>query len=252
MKNNPNIKVIGIDPAPSKDSTIFDGDNFSQENYSGLQGYLERVKSNYEKVLICWDAPLTFPKLLDEKPKKYSPLYFRPIEYFFNKLKGQYKLPKGISVQGYAECPHWAVTQYILGYPSLKEDKKNQPYELVFDNSKISKSVIEVHPALAMWIWAMPNVVEFSGYKDGGEKTESVINELIKKGVLNEDIKSKIMKQYKKYQADSLDAYIAWKLGNEWANGNGDVSILGDEITGSFLLPYNKDIFEMFNNFQVK
>ena len=40
---------------------------------------------------------------------------------------------------------------------------------------------------------------------------------------------------------DELDAYIAWKLGDDWVNKkSNEVQILGNNDTGSFLLPYNK------------
>ncbi|MDX9771386.1 MAG: hypothetical protein RBT19_13580, partial [Tenuifilaceae bacterium] len=157
-----NIKVIGIDPAPSKKSTIFDGKDFIQFDYAGLSKYLNDLFESDEKVLICWDAPLTFPKIPSEKPEEYSPLYMRPIEYFFSK---NYDLPKGISVLGYASCSHWAISQYILGYPRPEVDCNINPrYKLICkDSQKISEEsengiyITEVHPALAIWFYLKDN-----------------------------------------------------------------------------------------------
>ena len=62
-----NIKVIGIDPAPSKKSTIFDGKEFYQKDCNELKKYLEEIKFEKGNVLICWDAPLSF----DEESGKF-------------------------------------------------------------------------------------------------------------------------------------------------------------------------------------
>lgn len=57
---NQSIKVIGIDPAPKKGLTIFDGTNFCQISGADMKKYLGKAKLDRGSVLICWDAPLSF------------------------------------------------------------------------------------------------------------------------------------------------------------------------------------------------
>jgi len=243
------IKVIGIDPAPSKKSTIYDGKKFEHKDYASLKKYLSEELEKNKKILICWDAPLTFPKIPSEKPEEYSPLYMRPIEYFFSK---NYDLPKGISVLGYAGCSHWAISQYILGYPRPEVDCNINPrYKLICkDSQKISEEsengiyITEVHPALAIWMYLKSSVPKDNfnwKYKKSTKTLNNIVNLLKIKNILNNipEINND----------DELDAYIAWKLGNDWINAepiNNKVSILGNELTGSFLLPYDEVIFEKF------
>jgi len=216
-----NIKVIGIDPAPSKKNTIFDGKEFYQKDCNELKKYLEEIKFEKGNVLICWDAPLSF----DEESGKF---YIRKIESFF----ARQKLPKGISVLGYARCPHWAISQYLLGYPKISNFEKdfNPPFELIFDKENIRKSVTEVHPAVAIWL-LLKDKKEWKNEKWEYKKDNTILEKVKNTLTIGDEIKSNIKTD------DYLDAYIAWKLGRDWIDGKGD--ILGDNSTGSFLLPYN-------------
>jgi len=250
-----NIKVIGIDPAPSKKSTIFDGENFCEKNYNELIEYLDFIKKEHKKVLICWDAPLSFSL------SSSSPFTKRDIEKFFSQKKWC-KTPTGISVLGYAGCPHWAISQYILGYPKISNFEKcfEPPFKLVFENEITTHSVTEVHPAVAIWLWCKNDIDDFR-YKKGKQTVSEwdnvfgeILEILVNKGILNEDIYNKIEKLAKAKKDDYLDAYVAWKLGSDWINKktepeNKYIKILGDNKTGSFLLPYNKELFEKFDKF---
>ena len=104
------MKVIGIDPAPSKKTVIYnDIDGFTEIEADKLKKYLDdEFKNSEEDILICWDAPLTGG--MPEKFKGgYNPFYQRKIEILINKI-----MPKveGISTLPYAKCPHWTITQY--------------------------------------------------------------------------------------------------------------------------------------------
>lgn len=52
------FKIIGIDPAPSKHSHVFDGQSMQIMDQSELQQYLAELKEAKTNVLVCWDAPL--------------------------------------------------------------------------------------------------------------------------------------------------------------------------------------------------
>lgn len=241
-------KVIGIDPAPSKKSTVYSEEGFQYLDYKSLQIYLSKLENaKDESVIICWDAPLSFG-LPDNTTYKFSPFYTRKVEYFFSSyLEEIEQPPQGISVLGYAGCSHWAISQYMLGYPKLDRfiDSESK-FTLLLTNeeldrfkSKKGRYVTEVHPALAIWLWCRHDkMITDWKYK----KNKAVFNQIIK--ALKSIDTFKEMPTIK--NDDELDAYIAWKLGNEWISGNDKVKILGDKNTGSFLLPYDKTLFETF------
>jgi hypothetical protein len=241
-------KVIGIDPAPSKKNTIFNGEKFNECDYKGLQSILNELKKNtQEKILICWDAPLSFS--LDNITDKMSPFFKRKIEYFFSQEKG-YKAPPGISVLGFAGCPHWAITQYLLGYPRTSGFEKdfNPPFELISKNEEeVSKSITEVHPAVAIWLW-LKNDLKLNNWNYKKKKNESIRKKLID----TLKIKNIIPQNLGIKSDDELDAFIAWKLGVEWVNNSEKVEILGNNETGSFLLPKKAEVFDKFKKFEVK
>jgi hypothetical protein len=220
------IKFIGIDPAPVKKSTCFDGVNFGYYNYNQLKEYLIEEKKCNDKLLICWDAPLSFSLNIDSNA---SDFYQRKIEFFFSRK--EYNTPKGISVRGYAGCPHWAITQYLLGLPKISNFEKNfcPPFDLIFNANNITKSVTEVHPAVAIWLWCKDEITDWE-YKKNKTSLNSIIKVLKTKNIIGKSIEIK--------NDDELDAFVAWKLGKNWVEKTGEVAILGKNKTGSFLLPY--------------
>lgn len=240
-----NIQVIGIDPAPSKMSTLFDGKEFKELGYKDLKKELQSLKDQKDsKVLICWDAPL-FHSNDEYLDLTESPYYTRTIEAFFTRKNGV-TLPSGISVLGYAGCPHWSITQALTGYPLMHSFFKgfNPPFELVFDKNRVTKSIVEVHPALAIWIWCNDKKPKINDWHYKGpkkvKKTFTTIIEILKR--------KEIIDITEINTDDELDAYIAWKLGKDWVKGN-NVKILGNNETGSFLLPYEECIFKKFRSY---
>lgn len=235
-----NKKIIGIDPAPSKDTTVYDGNKIENYKYDTLIDYLYKLKKENEKVLICWDAPLSF-SIENQK----TPFSKRPIEKFFSQEKWM-KTPAGISVMGYSTCPHWMISQYIVGYPQLNQhfESFNPPFELVFDSDKIKYSITEVHPAVAIWIWCKDEEnIKFEDWSY--KKNEKILKELV--GILQG--KNIIPSELEIENDDKLDAYIAWKLGEMWCKNEG-VICLGDNRTGSFLIPENEKVKNKFKDFK--
>lgn len=236
-----NFKVIGIDPAPSKKSTIFDGERFHEMNNIELKSFLSKLSEQKEEVLICWDAPLSFNT-------NNTNFYTRAIESYFQKHESLPK--KGISIRGFAGCPHWAITQYLLGYPRIDEFERGfvPNFKLVSDVKDLkdaNKYVTEVHPALAIWVWLKDRIdvenIDWQ-YKKNNQ-TFTPIKQLLQSSL---KIDQKICDQIK--NDDYLDAYVAWKLGRVWIDGKGKtVRILGNSRLGSFLLPYNETLFNGFN-----
>lgn len=64
--------------------------------------------------------------------------------------------PEGISTKSFSQCPHWVISQYCLGHPQIVKPKKDSRFQLIITEQEISskgKYVVEVHPALAIWLW---------------------------------------------------------------------------------------------------
>ena len=148
------MKVIGIDPAPSKKSIVFDGDDFRELTPLELKEYIDKVAKEHNSLFVSWDAPLS--AAID---KDNFSLTIRKIERYFNRL-GRYAkelgIPEGISTLGYSGCPHWTMSQYIFGLPILNSSlQSSSKFKLVMNEAEIKTNglyITEIHPALSMWI----------------------------------------------------------------------------------------------------
>ena len=248
------MRVIGIDPAPSKNTVIYLGEgDFVSKHPTELKNYIDDEKAKSD-VLLCWDAPLTTGKLTpgenDKKNKDYSEFNWRKFEYIVNYTKDMdWNIPpKGISTMGYAGCSHWVLTQYCLGLPTVYEkwNKNDLPFVLITTPTRPNNgsNIVEVHPALALWCLLSDkykNEQEWIYKNDKDEKiwpykkdksclkdSMAIIKELAKKhGITCPDIESD----------DHLDAYIAWLLGRMWLDKKDDVILVGNGNTGAILLP---------------
>lgn len=78
------MRVIAIDPAPGKESTVFEGTEYVQLSAKELREYVDTLADAKESVLVCWDAPLTGP--FDPANAGSYPFDFtkRAIERFFS------------------------------------------------------------------------------------------------------------------------------------------------------------------------
>jgi hypothetical protein len=284
------IKVIGIDPAPGKNSVVFDEEEgFKSLDAKKLQGYLNTIN---EPALICWDAPLSGPQQINsERADRKFNLYMRDIEYF---LKEQ-NPPEGISVQGYAGCSHWTISQMLLGLPIIgpyHDNGNNPPFQLLTEDNKNlrllqtpGKYVVEVHPAVALWLWLRGEVEDemtrrewFKKEKNGKvtkkidwmykgemivqakrEKIKFFCEKLIGK-IDNQEIIQKFIDTIPKTPGNKIDDYfdamLAWLLGKLWVEnaeknkkGENQVILLGSQQTGAMLLPNSEDLQTQWNNF---
>ena len=153
------MRVIAIDPAPGKKSTVFDGADFLQCTAAELREFVNEIASKKEAVLVCWDAPLTGPFDPATAGSYRFDFTKRPIERFFSLEETGFKTPKGISVLGYGACPHWTISRSIIGLPRVgpfDRQENKLPLKLVTtfsDKIRSRKSVVEIHPGLAAWLW---------------------------------------------------------------------------------------------------
>src|SRR5687767_3398250 len=92
------VKIIGIDPAPTKGLDVFDGSDhrFLLAEAHAFIGGLRKG----DNVLVCWDAPLTGPAggVVGGGAPSGSAFSQRPIEQFFSRNRHGFKVPSGISV----------------------------------------------------------------------------------------------------------------------------------------------------------
>lgn len=291
------IKVIGIDPAPSKKSTVYsEKDGFKSFDANELKKYLQKLKDSEESVLICWDAPLTGPRNPDAEQILPGDYTQRQIESFFKRQQGM-KTPTGISVLGYASCPHWAITRAMLGLPRVGcyDQRGNLPFQLLALDCERKvldklgeKCVVEVHPAVALWLWlkAISDIEDTFKEKGWMKKVKNKVNKVMDwtykydkkeheelqrekitffckslEGVIfNDIIKKSLIEAIKKIENpeelppnskldDIFDAMLAWLLGKLWLV-NGGVTLLGSKETGAILLPYNINLTQRWEKFK--
>lgn len=253
------IKVIGIDPAPGKQSTVYsekDEDGFKSFYANELKKYLDEQKA---PVLICWDAPLTGPRNPDAEQILPGDYTQRQIESFFKQQQGM-KTPTGISVQGYASCPHWAITRALLGLPRVgpyDTPWQDLPFQLLASEEDKTQSappgkyVVEVHPAVALWLWLRPQ----DDYVYKPNKNTSKAKAKAKSLCFYRQLK----KQFPQIKLpmtiandDQLDALVAWLLGKLWVESHNEVILLGSMETGAMLLPQSEALMLKWKKFNCK
>ncbi len=247
------MPVVCIDPAPAKKSTIFDGSAYHRVDAAALRQYLDNLASG---TLLCWDAPLTGPANPANAGKERYDFTKRPIEQFFSQEQSGFKTPKGISVRAYSGLPHWTITRSMLGLP------RTGPYDYVLllfhllpdPNPELSDrrpSVAEIHPAVAAWLWCKGRRPSESwNYKDN----DGIRRELWK--IILERSEVSWSEKPTPESDDEFDAAIGYILGclylcdRQKPTGERRVDFLGDQATGSFLLPMVPGLVNSWRKFK--
>jgi hypothetical protein len=272
------IVCLGVDPAPSArgswvaefDVTDRGIDPRGKPKRLPHSELRKELKTRSEPcILLAWDAPLTGPYDIktagaDERPFDFTT---RPIERAFSSKITE--LPEGISVRGYSGCQHWTITRSLLGLPRVGEfDKAGKethplPFELIekFPTNRCPpKMVVEVHPALAIWLWVAEDAeasnIHFQCLDSLGIKLRYKANQSLRKDIIKRLVSRWNAMGLQKVAADAenckdlvksddaLDAYVAGVLAALLARGEGEVSIFGNKELGMFLLPKHEQIGE--------
>ena len=254
------MEVVGIDPAPRKGATLV-SDSLKnplsispQELVSSLSKYRECGEFKYARdrsILICSDAPLTGPADPTDSAGVYDwDFTQRPIEAFFNRTSGM-KAPRGISVRPYSGCSHWSISRASLGLLRVGPYCASEiPCDLVTSENKkgaVKKAgaafVVEVHPAVAIWLWCSTSGFPGGVSNDWSYKSSA---HLPFRKMLVEHLLGQILNKTEQHRFahwkdttpndDELDASIAWVLGRRWIDGV-SVVLLGNRKTGAILVP---------------
>lgn len=286
--------VLGVDPASSKGATVFDGSAFRHLWPGEVASHL----LGSQDALLCWDAPLTGPP--SESAQSFEgDLCTRVIEKYlgggevrwtdaaghplprtlaWKPAEGRDATPPtGISVRGFSGLSHWTVTRRVLGLPRvgpLDKPLEELPARLLVSRSIAPPhpdprrpSVVEVHPAVALWLWLRDVGDVDWAYKKSNTSAFAAFEKL--KGVLLEKsarsekcfapvraamerLDSKVevktgpgTSRQVGFSDDHLDAFIAWTLGVLWTRQSADdpsVLLVGDLEVGAMLLPASENL----------
>ena len=248
-----NVRVISIDPAPGKRTTVFEGEEYLSMSAVELRDFVDEISAEGSASLVCWDAPLTGPA----DPTNAGTVRFdytkRPIERFFSLSRTGFKTPEGISVLGYGACPHWTITRSILGLPRVgpfDAPESRLPLLLVAEPSATRSSrpsVVEIHPGLAAWLWCRSERRPEANWKYKGDSAESrriraEMWEIIQQHC---DFKENLPTPS---TDDEFDAAVGYILGRMFQRAGTDhpqrCGILGNRRDGAFLLPLSQELTE--------
>ena len=243
-KEQQKVRVLAIDPAPRRKSTVFDGTDFLKKSGDALRAYLNEPGSPTHETLVCWDAPLTGPANPASAGTSPSDFTQRLIEQFFSRAVTGFKTPKGISVRPYCGCPHWTISRSLLGLPITgphDHDYPQLPLHLLpgpEGECAGRASIIETHPAVAAWLWCRDTKDEPWEYK----KDVGILEQMWK--IILCRTRFPWTGRPTPENDDEFDAAVGYILGSLYVGNRTsaprigqEVIILGNRSTGSFLLP---------------
>lgn len=250
------MRVLGIDPAPTKGLSVFDG-NYRQIPIGQSRKFVANLEREVD-LLICWDSPLTGPESLvvDGGNSRVSSFSQRPIESFFSRAATGFRTPPGISVRGYSGCPHWALSRSLIGLPRTGPfDHIEVPFALISEDGRRpygGRNVVEVHPALAMWLWCKNHRPADASWDY--KKDTAVRNDIWSHLHQVPDVTRVLAYVCAEPPSsdDELDARVAYILGRLWIEEPSSVVLLGNLDDGTFLLPRIVGMGEAFQRFVYK
>lgn len=257
VQEDQNMRVIAIDPAPGRPSTIFDGEEHEGELFPARTGdelrlYLDEPHNRTRETLLCWDAPLTGPADPAAAGIHRRDFTQRPIESFFRQAAWGFPTPKGISVRSYSGCPHWTMTRSLLGLPRTgpyDHEFQQLPFHLLpapQADADHRPSVVEIHPAVAVWLWCRNNHNGAWNYKQNAGVRNALWNIVL--GTTRFVWDNRCPDTH-----DEFDAAVGYILGSIYLHDRGGpnprVEILGCRSTGSFLLPADSELKESWHRF---
>ncbi len=224
--------IVGVDPAPSKDTVICHGEGcFDRVPPQVLRAWFYELLENHENVLIAWDSPLGFDS---------DDFYDRKIDRAARKWiaslveKGRIE-DKAVNAKQFAALPHWTISCHAVGHPF-----GNSPGRLrLVDFINKGHCLVEVHPAVALAVWWTARRISepLKRYKNNKNETAQIAKKLGFPAAAGLD-------------DDHLDAYMAFRLGKMLVQE--EARWVGSSIFGGYVLPVCPETDALEAMFQVE
>ncbi len=221
-------QVTGIDPAPAKGLTIWDGSAAQPVRVPSAKAtaWIKSEGSKRGNWLICWDSPLSFDSSINFSDRPIDKVVRAAVSGWVKEGKID---QKAVSIRPFSGCPHWALSCEALGLPFSKA--RQNPYKLAFTKEEAMSGgiwLLEVHPAVALALWwaELPsNSGPMPVYKGKPEKCQQIAKELgfdllVGRDWLDDDV---------------LDAFVACRVGQQFLTG--ESMWIGDPRRGGYILP---------------
>lgn len=228
------MHVIGIDPAPTKRSAVYDGKSFAWWDALEVADRVAELAIQHRNVLVTWDAPLSID------PEGTSRFYSRQVDRTAGARVKEWvaagRVEQGaIGISPAASCPHNYLSQATLALPV---GNPKPPWTLLKVGDQPPRSghhIAEVHPAVALGAW-WDGKWPMPCYKlGGGRKAQAV-----RAGRLS--IVQWLQRAHgfpqgapDSFTDDHVDAWVAWRLGAGLLRG--DVVTWGPRVGGNYLMP---------------
>lgn len=214
--------VLGVDPAPRKDTVICRGSTFVTVEAVGLPRHLREELNRNPRSLIAWDAPLAFART-----NFYDRDIDRATREWVGGLKPSEVESKAVNPCEFARLSHWAVTCESIGLPFGSPPNDLKVASGIPGEGEQGPLVIEVHPAVALLAWWRDKSVKepFPAYK--GSKSKKDAAAYIAAALSFPKVAG--------HDHDHLDAFAAFRLGRMFLKG--EARWVGDPMVGGYVLP---------------
>lgn len=212
------MKLVGIDPAPKKTSTIWTDDGLERVPAIGMPAFVAQLVDAHAEIVLAWDTPLSFDATICMSDRAVDRVVRRWSKQLVARARTE---PKAVSVLTFSKCPHWAITCATLGIPYGTPPAGLRLGASPSDGPKLA---LEVHPAVAMAMrWEDLRIERpFPRYK----KMPSACADIAAALGFPDDAGR---------DDDALDAYAGFWLASAFVRG--EARVLGDRVSGGYLVP---------------
>jgi hypothetical protein len=208
-------RVLGVDPAPSKQTVAFDGHRFHTWDAADVEEAVGELvvaaRDEQKSHLITWDAPIA----LDP-----GSFYGRAVDKHAKHMVRGWAdtcAPKAVGIAAAAQCPHNLLSMSALGLPV---GSPKHGLRVLHDRRDLARGgswIAEVHPAVAVGWWFHHRSL---GLLERYKNKRSVASEVF--ATLTTQVPSlrHLHEQHPlravdvaAFTDDHLDAWVAWALG---------------------------------------
>ncbi len=212
------MKLVGVDPAPKKDATIWTDTGLARVAALEMPAFVRALVEEHAEIVVAWDAPLSFDPSISMSDRAVD----RVVRRWSKRLQAEGRIEaKAVSVLTFSGCPHWAITCATLGVPFGTPPTGLRVGASVADGPKLA---VEVHPAVAMAMrWQDLQLDRpFPKYKRAPSACAEIAAAMCFPEAAGHD-------------DDALDAYAGYWLAGALVGG--EARLLGDRVAGGYLVP---------------